>query len=114
MNSFEKRKEKSELQGLLRGIGISVYIEATAGGVPETSKIEVNSDGTIDVYTGALAQGQARNNIFTNRFYKFGIDIDKINFFQGNSNLLSKGEALVVLALHTQLVEQFWQAQIIL
>ena len=92
IDSFEKRKEKSELQGYLRGIGISVYIEATAGGVPETSKIEINPDGTVDVYTGALAQGQAHETTFSQIVAdKFGIDINKINFFQGNSNLLTKG-----------------------
>ena len=92
IESYEKRKEKSKLRGYLRGIGISVYIEATAGGVPETSKIEINPDGTIDVYTGALAQGQAHETTFSQIVAdKFGIAIDKINFFQGNSNLLPKG-----------------------
>ncbi len=92
INSFEKRKERSKLKGYLRGIGISVYIEATAGGVPETSKIDVNPDGTVDVYTGALAQGQAHETTFSQIVAdKFGVDIDKINVFQGNSNLLAKG-----------------------
>ncbi len=91
-DNFYKRKEESESKGLLRGIGISVYIEATAGGVPETSKISINPNGTVDVYTGALAQGQAHETTFSQIVAdKLDIDIDKINVFQGNSDLLPKG-----------------------
>ncbi len=91
-DSFEDRRAEAAKRGRLRGIGISTYIEATAGGVPETAWVEVKDDGSILAHTGSLAQGQAHKTTFAQVIAdKLGADYDRITVEQGDSDVLAQG-----------------------
>ena len=60
--------------------------------MPETSRIQILHDGTTNVYTGSLAQGQGHETTFAQiASQKLGIDYNKINVIQGDSETLSNG-----------------------
>ena len=92
ITNFNERKKLSRENGKLRGMGISVYIEATAGGTPETSRIQISPEGKINVFTGSLAQGQAHATTFAQIVSeKLGVNYDNINILQGDSDALRSG-----------------------
>ena len=89
---FEARRAEADKRGKLRGIGLSTYIEATAGGVPETAWVEVKEDGSVLAHTGSLAQGQAHKTTFAQVIAeKLGTDYDRITVEQGDSDVLAQG-----------------------
>ncbi|MEQ8247988.1 MAG: xanthine dehydrogenase family protein molybdopterin-binding subunit [Alphaproteobacteria bacterium] len=91
-DGFLARRKASADRGKLRGIGMSVYIEATAGGVPETARIEVKADGSVMAYSGSLTQGQAHATTFAQIVAdKLGTDYDRITVHQGDSDVLPQG-----------------------
>ncbi len=91
-DGIEARRAAASKRGRLRGIGMSVYIEATAGGVPETARIEVNADGSVMAYSGSLTQGQAHATTFAQIVAdKLGTDYDRITVHQGDSDILAQG-----------------------
>lgn len=91
-DGFAARRDEAATRGRLRGIGMSVYIEATAGGVPETARIEVNADGSVMAYSGSLTQGQAHATTFAQIVAdKLGTDYDRITVHQGDSDVLPQG-----------------------
>ena len=88
----QARKKESAVRGKLRGIGMAVYMEATAGGASENSRIEIAADGSAKVYLGALAQGQGHATTFSQIVAeKLGIAFDKIDVIEGDSDHLAKG-----------------------
>ena len=62
-DSFAKRKEVSKSRGLLRGIGLSTYLEASGAGTAQKDQVEGRFDqrGVLTIYgvTGASGQGHA-------------------------------------------------------
>lgn len=91
-DGFDSRRKEAATRGRLRGIGMSVYIEATAGGVPETARIEVGTDGSVTAYSGSLTQGQAHATTFAQIVAdKLGTDYDRITVHQGDSDVLPQG-----------------------
>ena len=91
-DGFEARRAEAAGRCRLRGIGMSVYIEATAGGVPETARIEIDSDGSVTAYSGSLTQGQAHATTFAQIVAdRLGTDYDRITVRQGDSDVLPQG-----------------------
>ena len=91
-DGFEARRTEAAGRCRLRGIGMSVYIEATAGGVPETARIEIDPDGSVTAYSGSLTQGQAHATTFAQIVAdRLGTDYDRITVRQGDSDVLPQG-----------------------
>src|SRR3546814_12702501 len=61
---FEDRKRAARARGRLRGIGLSTYVEACAGGPPESAQIEVARTGEITVYAGTQSNGQGHETAY--------------------------------------------------
>ena len=76
------------------GIGVSVYVEIT-GGVPpmgEAAKIEVNDDGSANVYTGTSPHGQGHDTAWSMlASEQTGIPMDRINLIWGDTDLVPEG-----------------------
>src|SRR3546814_17861194 len=49
---FEDRKRAARARGRLRGLGLSTYVEACAGGPPESAPIQVARPGANPVSSG--------------------------------------------------------------
>lgn len=91
-NDFEARLEASKRDGKLRGIGMATYIEACAFAGSEAVHLKLQEDGTVNLYIGTQSNGQGHATAYAQFVAdKLGLDIDKINVRQGNSDELEKG-----------------------
>jgi carbon-monoxide dehydrogenase large subunit len=75
------------------GIGVSVYVEITAGNsTGESAKIEVTQDGRAVVYTGTSPHGQGHVTSWAMiASDTTGIPMDKIDVVWGDTDLVPKG-----------------------
>ena len=75
------------------GIGVSAYVEITAGGMnTEFGSVEVHDDGSATVMCGTSAHGQGHATAFgmivSN---KLGIPLEKITFVQSDTKYVPRG-----------------------
>jgi len=72
------------------GIGISAYVEITAGdGGPETAKLEVKDDGSATVYTGSSPHGQGHETAWAMLVQdELGIPMDQVTVLHGDTDLI--------------------------
>jgi aerobic carbon-monoxide dehydrogenase large subunit len=91
-SGFATRRRDSKKRGLLRGIGIGSYLEATAAASPESGSIRFEPDGTVTLLTGTLDQGQGHAAPFAQVLAgQLGIPFAAIRLFQGDSDALLAG-----------------------
>ncbi len=102
---FEKRRAAAKKKGLLRGIGMSCYIEACgiapsaavgslgAGvGLWESAEVRVNAVGTIEVLTGSHSHGQGHETTFAQLVNeRFGVPLDSVSIVHGDTDKVQMG-----------------------
>ncbi len=89
---FEDRARASRENGKIRGLGMSVYIEACAFAGSEPAYLQLNEDGTITLFIGTQSNGQGHATAYSQFIAdKIGIDFDKIIVRQGDTNELENG-----------------------
>ncbi len=89
---FADRKAASAREGKLRGIGLSYYIESILGDQTETTKIEFDDDGMVNLYVGTQSNGQGHETVFAQILHqRSGIPFDKVRFIQGDSDRIKSG-----------------------
>jgi carbon-monoxide dehydrogenase large subunit len=89
----QRRRDANERVAL--GIGVSVYVEVTAGPTPgsEHARIDINPDGTATVYTGSSPHGQGHATAFAMIVQETtGIPIDQVTLVWGDTDRVAKGE----------------------
>ena len=89
----KRRRDASETKAL--GIGVSVYVEVTAGPTPgsEHARIEVHPDGSATVYTGSSPHGQGHETAFAMIVQeRTGIPMEQVTLVWGDTDLVEKGE----------------------
>jgi carbon-monoxide dehydrogenase large subunit len=77
----------------LLGIGLSTYVEITAGGAgSEFSAIEIHTDGTATVKAGTSAHGQGHATAYSQIVSgQLGIPIESIEFVQSDTARVARG-----------------------
>lgn len=91
-NGFAARAGQSAEKGLIRGIGMSTYVEACAFAGSEPAKLKLNDDGTITLFIGTQTNGQGHATAYSQFIAdKIGIDFDKIIVRQGDTAELERG-----------------------
>ncbi len=77
----------------LLGIGVSTYVEITAGGgTSEYSSVQIFPDGTASIKVGTSAHGQGHATAFSMIVSdRFGIPLDKIKFIQSDTAQIPTG-----------------------
>jgi len=99
------RKAASAAKGMLRGIGISAYIEACgiapsaavgslgAGvGLWESAEVRVNPIGTVEILTGSHSHGQGHETTFAQLVsHRLGIPIDNVSIVHGDTDKVQMG-----------------------
>lgn len=88
-----RRREAGEVHQL--GIGVSTYVEVTAGPMAgsEHARVVVEADGSATVYTGSSAHGQGHDTAFATLVNaELGIPMDRITVIHGDTDLVEKGE----------------------
>ncbi|MEQ1952960.1 xanthine dehydrogenase family protein molybdopterin-binding subunit [Mesorhizobium sp. CN2-181] len=102
---FPARKAAAAKNGLLRGIGMSCYIEACgiapsaavgslgAGvGLWESAEVRVNAVGTVEVLTGSHSHGQGHETTFAQLVAeRFGVPIESVSIVHGDTDKVQMG-----------------------
>ena len=87
-----KTRQGTDQNGKLMGLGVAVFVESSAGGPPETARITVLHDGSIELRTGASSVGQGLETGMAQICAEFlETNIDKIIVKHGSTNLLGAG-----------------------
>jgi carbon-monoxide dehydrogenase large subunit len=98
-NTLDLAVEKSSYRvaavprpGKLRGKGLGYYVESSGGGPEEEARITVRDDGVVDVVVGTFSHGQGHRTTYSQILAdQLGIDFDKINVIQGDTDLVKFG-----------------------
>jgi carbon-monoxide dehydrogenase large subunit len=89
---FSARKRQSRKRGLLRGRGLSTYLEMTAAMTSELGGIRFDVDGSVTVLSGSHDHGQGHSTAFAQVLVdKLGLPFDRIRLEQNDSDQLING-----------------------
>ncbi|MFZ6005261.1 MAG: xanthine dehydrogenase family protein molybdopterin-binding subunit [Actinomycetota bacterium] len=91
----EQARRRAAGEAVQLGIGVSLYVEVTAGPTAgsEHAKVVIEADGSATIYTGSSPHGQGHHTAFaTLASAALGIPIDRIRFVHGDTDLVEKGE----------------------
>jgi carbon-monoxide dehydrogenase large subunit len=86
-----RRRERGDTK--LLGIGVSSYVEITAGGgAAEHGSVEVHPDGTVTVLTGSSPHGQGHATAWAMLAHEqLGVPMDKITVRHGDTDQIPEG-----------------------
>lgn len=89
---FGARLQDSKSRGMLRGIGMSTYIEACAFAGSEAAYVTLNSDGSVTCKIGTQSNGQGHETVYAQFIAeKLNMDIGDICVQQGDSDAIPSG-----------------------
>ncbi len=90
-NSYQRRKEASQL-GMLRGIGLGMYMHSTGGSKDETGKVRLCRDGRVRVTTGTQSGGQGHQTTLASLVAEvLQIEPSRIEVLQGDTDEILSG-----------------------
>jgi carbon-monoxide dehydrogenase large subunit len=98
-DGFEIRRAEAKKRGMLRGIGISTYVEACGiapsavvgslgarAGLYEVAEIRVHPTGSVTVFTGTHSHGQGHETTFAQLVVdQLGVPFDQIEIVHGDT-----------------------------
>src|SRR3954447_5631504 len=90
----EQRRRRESGDRHLLGIGLSAYVEITAGpeAGTEFARINVHPDGAVTVYTGTSPHGQGHATSFAMLAAdELGIPVERITVVHGDTDLVARG-----------------------
>ena len=93
-DGFSERRGASQAQGLLRGIGVCLYIERCGGGpaLSEAAKVDVRPDGMVEVRIGSQGNGQAHRTSYAQVVHEWlGVDPEDVVVIQGDTDEVETG-----------------------
>lgn len=91
-DGFATRRAASAAAGLKRGLGICAYLEVTAPAGKEMGGLRFGADGRVTIVSGTLDYGQGHRATFAQILSaRLGIEFDKIDLLQGDSDELIVG-----------------------
>ncbi len=111
-DGYAQRKSQSSAKGLLRGRGLSCYLEVTAPAAKEMGGIHFEADGRVTILSGTHDHGQGHHTTFAEILRQLlDVPVDKIDLRQidsdeliggggtgGSKSLVSAGAAFVAAA----------------
>jgi carbon-monoxide dehydrogenase large subunit len=91
-DGLERRRQGSAAKGLRRGFGVSCYLHGTGGVADENSRVEIDADGAISVYTGTQSSGQGHETVYAQVAAKLlDVPISEIRVVQGDTSRIRTG-----------------------
>ena len=89
----EQARRRAEGDRVALGIGLSTYVEITAGvQSPESASVEVRADGWLRVVSGATPFGQGHDTTWAMIVAdRTGVPIDRIEVVHGDTDLVPSG-----------------------
>ncbi|HET8728124.1 MAG TPA: xanthine dehydrogenase family protein molybdopterin-binding subunit [Alphaproteobacteria bacterium] len=92
IKGFDRRRADSRARGKLRGLGLSTYIEACAGGPAEAAHIEVARTGEVTVYAGTQSNGQGHETAYQQIVANhLGVAPERVVVVQGDTARIRTG-----------------------
>ncbi|WP_127105556.1 xanthine dehydrogenase family protein molybdopterin-binding subunit [Pararhodobacter zhoushanensis] len=89
---FPARRKASEAKGLLRGMGLSYYIESILGDDTEGATVEFTDEGRVNLYVGTQSNGQGHETVYAQYLSDLtGLPFDLIDVVQGDSDRIARG-----------------------
>jgi carbon-monoxide dehydrogenase large subunit len=85
------RRDRGDVRQL--GIGVSAYVEVTAGGLfQEYGAIEVHTDGTVTATVGTSSHGQGHETAFSMVVAELlGVPMDRVRIVQSDTAVVPRG-----------------------
>lgn len=91
-HGFKERREESERHGVLRGIGVSNYVETPVGFPREVCDITIDPAGQVIVGVGTHSHGQGHETSFAQVMAeKLSVDFDQIEIVFGDTDVVPDG-----------------------
>ena len=90
----EQARRRAAGDAVQLGIGVSLYVEVTAGPVAgkEHARVVVHDDGSATAYTGASPHGQGLHTAFASVLSaRLGIPMERITIVHGDTDLVARG-----------------------
>jgi carbon-monoxide dehydrogenase large subunit len=92
LDGFRKRRARSTKARLLRGIGISCFLETSRGAPSEFARAAFEPDGTVSLAVGTQSNGQGHETTYPQVAADLlGLPITAFRFHQGDTDLLPGG-----------------------
>ncbi len=89
---FAARRGRAAGKGLLRGVGMAYYLEATMGAETERAEIRFAADGHVEVLVGTQSSGQGHETAYIQlTAAQLGVPQDSIRVLQGDSDAIPTG-----------------------
>ena len=84
--TFDERREASNVSRKLRGIGFGCYVESSGGGPEEEARVSVSGDGSVEITVGTYSHGQGHETAFAQIAHeRLGVNFDRIRLIQGDT-----------------------------
>jgi len=89
---FEDRRAEARTRGKLRGIGLSVYVEACGGVAAEEAMLRVEPNGDVELLIGTQSGGHGHETAYA-QLIADGLDVpmDRIRVVQGDTDRIPYG-----------------------
>ena len=89
---YAARQAGSEAKGLLRGLGLGVYIESILGSPEETARLTLDAGGGATLYVGTQSNGQGHETVYAMMVAaQTALDASQIRIVQGDSDRIANG-----------------------
>ena len=85
--------EAAKARGMIRGLGISSYIECTAWSGSEEGSVVLGKDGVLTVLIGTQSNGQGHETAYAQVVAQhFDVPLDRIKVVQGDTDRIPTGD----------------------
>ena len=89
---FGKRAEESKSKGLIRGVGLSSYIECTAFGEGEAGSVILETSGDFTVLIGTQSTGQGHETAYAQVVSQtLDVPLSRVKVVQGDTDRVATG-----------------------
>ncbi len=89
---FAERRAESRARGMLRGIGLANYIEATSGFPRERAEVTVAPEGRVELVLGTMNSGQGHETSFAQLLTEWlGVPFDSVDFVAHDTDRVVAG-----------------------
>jgi carbon-monoxide dehydrogenase large subunit len=90
--NLSARKAEAKKRGMLRGAGVSYYVEACSGGNSEKPLMRFDKNGQLTILIGTQNNGQGHETVYAQvAAAAFDIPMEKITVKQGDTDLIPTG-----------------------
>ncbi len=90
--SFEQRRKAAAQRGMLRGLGLSYYVEICATPSSEKPELTLLEDGTVRLVVGTQASGQGHETTYAQMVAEeLGVPLASVVVVQGDTDTLAWG-----------------------